>query len=209
MSFIRTVKVGTNPLGQLRGGEQAVGFDHGPLAMDPFGFNGIEPGTLFGQKHRQDPPAFARQLDLLVMFTDPGAHPLTIMPGSILPDHQPGGLALSLKLLAAPVQKWRGNVADRTAIDKAQGHLVSKRSITRPALPQHSITGQRFRIRIGFLPLLLDKANRIIATLPGKRVGQREATPPDLVEETDRPGGNLLLLRRPTQQSVTCCFFPS
>ena len=53
MSFVRTAVIGTNALSQLFGREQPVGFDDGAFAMHPFGFDGIEPGTLFGQKQRE------------------------------------------------------------------------------------------------------------------------------------------------------------
>ena len=41
-----TLIVGTDPLHEFRHGEHASGFHHGPFPMYPFGFNGIEPGTL-------------------------------------------------------------------------------------------------------------------------------------------------------------------
>src|SRR3954452_23706302 len=41
------------------------------------------------------------------------------MPGSIVPDEEPGGFPLSLQLCATPVQKLRGNLADRTARHEA------------------------------------------------------------------------------------------
>lgn len=63
MSFIRTVIVGTNAFGQLRGREPPIGFNHGALAMHPFGFDGIEPGALCGQKQRENAHAFARIFD--------------------------------------------------------------------------------------------------------------------------------------------------
>lgn len=86
MGFIRTVIVSTNPRGQLRGGEQPVGFDHSALAMHPFGFDRIEPGTLFGQKQGKNAYSFALGFDLLVVLTNPGTHDLAVVPGSIVPD---------------------------------------------------------------------------------------------------------------------------
>jgi hypothetical protein len=41
-----TLVVGTDPLHEFRHREHARGFHHRPFPMDPFGFNGIEPGTL-------------------------------------------------------------------------------------------------------------------------------------------------------------------
>ena len=50
MRFIRTAKVGTDPLRQLASGKPPVMLDHVALGMHPFGFNGIEPGTLRRQQ---------------------------------------------------------------------------------------------------------------------------------------------------------------
>ena len=207
MGIRRTVIVGTDTLDQLLGGEQAVGFNHSALAMHPFGLNRIQPGALCGQKQRQNAHAFARGFHLLVVFTNPGAHELTAMPGGVVPDQQPCSLSLGLQCGAAPGQKLRRDVTHRTPIDKAQGHLIPLGGIRRTSLPQNPITGQGFGIGIGLLPLLLDKANRILLVLPDRRVWQSKATPPDLVEEADGPGGNLWLLRGPVQQSVASGFF--
>src|SRR5690348_16143253 len=109
--------------------------------MHPFGFDGIEPGTLFRQKQREDAHAFARSLDLLVMLTNPGAHKLAVMPGGIIPDEQPRHFALVLQLGAAPVQKLRRDVTHGTPIDKAQGHPVPNGSIGWPSLPEYPVAG--------------------------------------------------------------------
>ncbi len=101
MSFIRTAIVGANALGQLLGREQSVGFDHGAFAMHPFGFDGIEPGTLRGQKQRQNAHAFASELDLLVVVSAPTPHDLAVMPGGVIPDQQPRPFALTLQFATA------------------------------------------------------------------------------------------------------------
>ena len=125
MSFVRTVKVGTDPLGQLAGREQFIGFNDSALAMHPLGLDGIEPGALGWEQKGQDADAFALLLDLLVMLANPGAHDQALMPGGIVPDQQPSGLALDLQLSTTPVQKLGGNVTDRTPSDEAQPHLIS------------------------------------------------------------------------------------
>lgn len=52
MSFKRTVIVGTNALGQLLGREQAVGFNHGALAMHPaFRSMGLSQGLCVGRNN--------------------------------------------------------------------------------------------------------------------------------------------------------------
>src|SRR6516162_3209443 len=101
MSFRRTVIVGTNTLLQLLGREQAVGLHHSALAMHPLGFDGIEPGTLLGQKQRENAHPFARQLDVLVVVTNPAPYRLAVMPGSVIPDQQPGRFALTFQFSAA------------------------------------------------------------------------------------------------------------
>lgn len=207
MSFIRTVIIRTNPLGQLRGREQPVGFNDGTLAMYPFGFDGIEPGTLLGQKQGQDTHAVARCFHLLIVLANPGPNDLAFVPGGIVPDQQPRGFALPFQFRATPGQKLGGDLAHRASIDKAQAHLIADGSLGCSSLPQHSITGQRFRIGIGLLPRLFHQANGVIAHLPGMGVWQSKATPPHLVEKANRPGGGLLLLRGPTQQSVASRFF--
>ncbi|SRR5579885_402229 len=207
MSFIRTVIVGTDPLSQLLRRKQAVGFDHGALAMDPLGFNRIEPGALGGQKQGQNAYAFACGFHLLVVVPNPGTHDLAVMPGGIIPDQQPSPFALGLQLVTAPVQKLRRDVTDGTPIDKAQGHLVAKRGLSRSSLPQDAITGQRFGIGISLLPPLLDKANGVLPILPGMGLRQGKATPPHFIQEANGPVGSLFLLRSPVQQSVTSCFF--
>ncbi len=85
MSIIRTVIIGTDPLSQLLGREQASGFHHSALAMHPaFSSMGLIKATLGGQKQRQNAHAFARGLHLLVVVTNPGAHDLAGMPGGII-----------------------------------------------------------------------------------------------------------------------------
>ena len=102
MRFIRTSKVGTDTFSQLASGQQAIKFDHVALGMHPFGFDGIEPGALCGQQEGQKPNAVAGLLDLLVVLTDPGAHGLALMPGGVIPDQEPVGLALFKQTFTAP-----------------------------------------------------------------------------------------------------------
>ena len=77
--------MGTHTLSQLLCGKQPVGFNDGALAMDPLGFNGVEPGTFGRQKARQDADALALSFHLRVMFADPGADELAHMKGAHCP----------------------------------------------------------------------------------------------------------------------------
>ncbi|GCE51465.1 hypothetical protein EI42_05911 [Thermosporothrix hazakensis] len=74
MRFIGATEVSTDTACQLMDREQTSRLNDGTLAMHPFGFDGVEPRALFGQKQGQDAHAFARLLDLLVLFSDPGSH---------------------------------------------------------------------------------------------------------------------------------------
>ncbi len=94
MRFIGTSKVGTDAFSQLASRKQAIEFNHVTLGMDPFGFNGIEPGAFRGQQERPNPNAFARLLDLLIVLPYPGTGRLTLVPGGVIPDQQPGAVRL-------------------------------------------------------------------------------------------------------------------
>jgi hypothetical protein len=142
MWLIRASKVSTDALGQLARRQQTSRFDHSPFAMHPFGFDRIEPGTLFGQHQRQNAHALTRLLDLLVVRSDPGAHHLAHMPGRMIPDQEPVALALCLQTPATPVQKLQGDGAFWTTGDKAQPHPLAHRLLLRALLPQDAITGQ-------------------------------------------------------------------
>ena len=63
MRLIGSTIVSADTLSQLFGGKQAIGLDHVALAVDPFGFNRVEPGALCRQQKGQDMHACARQLD--------------------------------------------------------------------------------------------------------------------------------------------------
>jgi len=135
MRFIGTPKIGTDPFSQLTGREQAVRFHHVALAMNPFRFNGIEPGTLLGQQERQDMYACTGLLNLHVVLTDPGANSLTNMPRSMIPDQEPVGLPKPLETLTAPLQELDSDSTHRATSDEAQPHLRAVRLLGRPFLP--------------------------------------------------------------------------
>ena len=84
MRFIGATKVGTDPFRQLASRKHPVGLDDIPFAVDPFGFNRVEPGTLGGQEERQDAHAFAGLLDLLIVLAYPGAYGLAFVPGGVI-----------------------------------------------------------------------------------------------------------------------------
>lgn len=105
---------------------------------------------------------------------------------------------------AAPVQKLGRDVTHGTSCDKAYPHLLSRWIIARTLLPQHPVTSQCFRVRISLLPSLLNKADRLILTLPGMQTRQRKPAPPDLILKSDGPAG---LLARSRDQAVASVSF--
>src|SRR5438270_13052205 len=90
VSFIRAVEGGADTLDELVSGQQAGGLDHPPLAVDPLGLDGVQPGTLDRQVVGHDPHPMAGQLDLAVVAPDPVPDLATDMPGRIVPDQQQG-----------------------------------------------------------------------------------------------------------------------
>jgi hypothetical protein len=84
MWLIGASKVGTDPRGKLFGSKQSVMLDHIPFGMDPFGFNGIEPGTFRGQKQRQNTHTLSLSFDQTVVLSDPGPHHLAHVKGGII-----------------------------------------------------------------------------------------------------------------------------
>ena len=80
-----------------------------PLAVDPFGFNRLLPGTLGGHQEGQDPHAFARLFDLSVVGADPGPHRLALVPGGIIPNQEPMRLAVLAQPLTTPLQELDGD----------------------------------------------------------------------------------------------------
>ncbi len=113
------------------------------------------------------------------------------MPGSVIPDQEPVGLALLEQTLTTPVQKMGGDGTDRTTCDEAQPHLRTVRLLLWPRLPEYAIASQHFGIRVVLAPGLLHQTNRMGWVLPGMRLRQREPTPPDLIGKSNGPGGLL------------------
>src|SRR6266700_2697238 len=204
MWFIGTAKIGTHALGQLLGRKQSVGFNDGPLAMDPLRLYGVEPGTFGRQKAWEDADTLALGFHLGIVLAYPGANDLASMPGSIVPNEQPSSLPLLCQALTAPVEKLGRNVADRASADKAQPHLFPYGIVGGPLLPEDTITGEGFGVRISFLPRLLDQTHWLVFILPSVHARQGKATPPDFIEEANRP---IWLLTRPGDQPISCCFF--
>src|SRR6266567_1131700 len=139
MRFIRTAKVGTDPLCQLASGKPAVVLDYVALGMHPFGFDGIEPGTLRRQQERQNPHALARLFDLLIVLANPAANGLTLMPGGVIPDQEPVGLALFEQAFTAPLQELGRDGAHWSTRNAPQPGLRAVRLVGISLLPKNAI----------------------------------------------------------------------
>jgi hypothetical protein len=194
----------TDPLSQLLGRKQTVGFNDGPLPMHPLWLDGIEPGAFRRESEGQDAHPFSGQFDLLVVFSDPGLHDLADMPGSIIPDQQPGFFAARLQALAAVIEKLGCDVTHWTPRDKTQPHFLPPGIVCWAVLPQYPIASQGFGVGIAFFLRLLVQAHRMLFALPGMHAREGKATPPDLILKADHPVG---LLARPSDQLVTSIFF--
>ena len=66
-----------------------IRFGNGPLAMHPFGFDAVQPGTLAWQGAHHDATA-AFLLDAPVVRLEPRTHGLADVPRGIVPHHQEG-----------------------------------------------------------------------------------------------------------------------
>ena len=50
MRFVDTIEGPADPIGEFVSAEQPLGLDHLSLTVDPFGFDWVEPRTLFGKQ---------------------------------------------------------------------------------------------------------------------------------------------------------------
>ena len=78
---------------------------HGPFPMDPFRFNGVEPGTFARQRTVDDADAIGPLLDLPIVLADPVPHGVAAVPRGVIPDQQQRGEALGRELGGAPRQE--------------------------------------------------------------------------------------------------------
>ncbi len=109
--------MGTNSVDEFGHREQASRFGHGPLAMDPFGFNGIEPRALDGQATNNEAAA-AILFDPTIVSFDPVSDLVAKVPGGIIPDQEQGPFTLASKVSQQPSQKSTGEGTNGTALDK-------------------------------------------------------------------------------------------
>ena len=145
MRFTFTAIIGIDPRFEFGGTQQAVRFRDGPLPMDPFRFNRVEPRTFAGQRADDEAHAHCAPLDLLIVLADPVPHGMAAVPRGVVPDQQQGGEALGRELGRAPRQKIDGDRTHGAPRDKPEPHLVR---LLWPRPHQQAITGQRLGIGI-------------------------------------------------------------
>ena len=204
MWFIGATEMSTNAFSQLLCRKQAIGFHNGLLRMDPFGLNRVEPGTLGGQKERQDANTFASLFDLLIVLPNPTPNHFAHMPGGIIPDQEPVPLALGSQTLTTMLQKLDADRTHRAAGHEAQPDLRAVGILRRALLPQDAIARQGLRVGIAFFPGLLDQANRSFLALPGMQAWSGKAAPPDFIEKADGP---IWLRTGVSDQAIAGLFF--
>jgi hypothetical protein len=201
MHFTLTAIVGIDPRFKFGSAQQPIRFRHGPLAMDPCRFNGVEPRTFARQRAHDKAHACSTPLDLLMVVPYPVPHRLAAVPRGIVPDQQQGGEALCREACGAPRQEIDRDGTHGAPRDKAEPHLVR---LVWPRPDQPAITGQRLGIRIVRRRRQLLDFGRGLGVCPAMLVGLSEPTPPDFVATPQRPSG---LGSSPLDQPVTPVFF--
>jgi hypothetical protein len=179
---MRTIEDRAYALGQLVSREQSVGLDHLAFAMNPLGLHRVEPRALLGQKAANDPHSKAAVFDFPVVRGDPLSDLFGDVPRSVVPDQHPNPLASRLKLLAAPQEKASRNAAYRTAIHKAQPHLLELRH-------EQPVAGDGLRVGVILGDRLFDEAQRLTGFAPALEGRPRQPAEPGLVQETHNPLG--------------------
>src|SRR6185437_16477052 len=112
-----TVIVFMDPLFDFCGTQLPIRLDDRSLAVQPFWLDRIQPRCLDRQVAD---PYLAASLPLhpTIVRPDPATHPLTDVPGSIVPNQHENLFALRSEALAQPTQKIFRHLADRTPLDE-------------------------------------------------------------------------------------------
>jgi hypothetical protein len=104
MLFVGTAIGIAYALGKFLGGEEAFSFHYPALAVQPSGFNRVEPGAFRREIARQYPHFVTPSLvlDLVVVLFDPLTNLFADVPGGVVPHHHKYPLASLPQLTAAP-----------------------------------------------------------------------------------------------------------
>jgi hypothetical protein len=93
MLVMRTTEDPTNPLGEFIGAKQTLGLYNFALAVNPFGFDRVQPRTLLRQQAAHDPYSFTALFDLSVVLPELTPDLPGDVPGSVVPGENHGLLA--------------------------------------------------------------------------------------------------------------------
>src|SRR5258708_17224237 len=106
MMFPVSTKGSADALLELVGRQQTGRLDHTAFAMNPLGFDRIEPGAFDRQRTGKNSYAAPPVSDRTIVGPDPGPHFPTEMPRGIVPNQHEHVGALLAKLVGAPGQKF-------------------------------------------------------------------------------------------------------
>ena len=201
-----TAKGRADAIRQLIGREHSIGFNHPPFAMRPFGLNGVEPGALDWQTTGQDAHAMAIVLHLAIVFSNPGAHLIANVPGSIIPDQSQDTFIHRFQLGTTPFKKLDRDIADRTSIHETHQDFLVRLSVFLFPPQQQPITGQGFGVRVVFGFRLFNQAQWLVRVAPRRQVGLGKTAPPHFIAETLHP---IWIRFAQTNQPIPSVFFRS
>jgi hypothetical protein len=186
MRCTRTAIIGIDTRFEFVCTEQPVRFRHGPLTMDPFRLDGIEPRAFTGQQADYETHPHRASLHLLIVLPEPVLHCMTAMPGGVVPDQAQRGEALRREWGRAPRQKLDGDGTDGTPRHKPQPHPVR---LLRPGPQQQPITGQGLGLGVSRRRGQLLQLVRGLSGCPATLVGLGQSTPPHFIAKAQGPRG--------------------
>src|SRR5215208_2962955 len=184
MLVMRTIEDPTDPVGKLVSAQESVGFDHLPLAVYPFGLDGVQPRILLGQQTAYDPHPLAALLDSAIMSSEPAPELPGDMPTCVVPDQEQDLLAYSFELLATPGEELGRYGTHGPPIHESQPCLIKLgqvESVTRDGIGRGIVSGDR----------LLDEAKGFALLGPTAQVRRSHPAPPAFVLEAHRPGARV------------------
>src|SRR5260370_7982266 len=103
------------------------------------------------------------------------------MPGGVIPDQEPVGLALFEQAFTAPLQELDRDGAHWSSGHEPQPGLRAVRLLGTSLLPKPTITCQCLGIRVILAPGLLHPAHPLILGLPAAYLGHRKPPPPNFI----------------------------
>ena len=201
MLVMRTTEDPAYPICKLVSSQKTVGLYHFPLAVYPFGFDGIEPRALLRKKAAYDPHSTPTLLDAAVVRTEPASEFTGDMPGSVVQMSSQTFLPRAWSFWAH--QERNCVVMELTGLPSTNLNHVSPSS-------GGWIPSSRRELGLGIIvsDRPLDEAKRLALLGPAAQGGQSQPAPPALVQETHSPGG-LGTGRSHFHQSVAPSFFLS